>query len=178
MRLALHAHLIKTQGFHTPNANGAPRQADLGRPCAGAFSNTRGPCSLRQLPEPRAEACCTAARWAHVCTTLKFRAIIIVAVAQLAARRSHNPKVVSSILTRRILRHEASAHGARVSTSYRVFRRARRSQNPRIVSSMLSRRILRHEPSAHGATVATSYDSYRVFRRASYSMRQHVAAST
>ena len=29
------------------------------------------------------------------------------AIAQLAARRSHNPKVVSSILTRRISLHES-----------------------------------------------------------------------
>ncbi len=37
--------------------------------------------------------------------------IITAAIAQLAARRSHNPKVVSSILTGRILQRQASADG-------------------------------------------------------------------
>ena len=40
---------------------------------------------------------------------LKFQSTITAAIAQLAARRSHNPKVVSSILTGRILQKQASA---------------------------------------------------------------------
>ena len=40
---------------------------------------------------------------------LKFQSTITAAIAQLAARRSHNPKVVSSILTGRILQRQASA---------------------------------------------------------------------
>ena len=36
--------------------------------------------------------------------------VIIAAIAQLAARRSHNPKVVSSILTRRMLFVAKSPH--------------------------------------------------------------------
>ena len=39
------------------------------------------------------------------CYASRWRMDIIAAIAQLAARRSHNPKVVSSILTRRISYH-------------------------------------------------------------------------
>ena len=76
----------------------------MGTHALGHAANKQGLCSLCHLPEPRADALLRSCALGAGVETPTLREIFIVAVAQLAARRSHNPKVVSSILTRRTLR--------------------------------------------------------------------------
>ena len=80
-----------------------PRNARCALLCApqsisgGAQGSRRGVASEAQTHMPRARPTFT--------SFFVLGKFLRVAVAQLAARRSHNPKVVSSILTRRILEH-------------------------------------------------------------------------
>ena len=101
--MALHAALrwltLQLRGAHCQRPTGQHCGQTLGTHALGHAANKQGLCSLCHLPEPRADALLRSCALGAGVETPTLREIFIVAVAQLAARRSHNPKVVSSIPT-------------------------------------------------------------------------------
>ena len=102
--MAQHAALrwltLQLRGAHFQRPTGQHCGQTLGTHALGHAANKQRLCGLCHLPD--LVLMLAAQLRTQRMETRELREIFIVAVAQLAARRSHNPKVVSPILTRRI----------------------------------------------------------------------------